>query len=237
MKDLYSDFRKFATDKKINGRYLSGTVLDDYKKFMNPMMGWQSPTIIEPTSSYGVAIDIWSRQMQDRILFIGTDIDENVGNIVTCQLTYLNSLSDSDPIQMMINSPGGSVTDGLSIYDSMCYIDCPIKTIVTGCAASMASVLLAAGDKRYAQKHARIMIHPASSGFYGKVADAEVSFNELNKINNELFEILANHTHHTVEEVKEICKSTDKWFDAIEAKEFGIIDSILQPKKKALIEE
>ena len=233
MNNIEKDFRKFATSNKVGGHYLSGLEFDDYVKYMTKM-SFQSPTIIENTPHFGVSIDIFSRMMMDRIICMYSEIDETVGSIISSQLIYLNSVSETDPVSLYISSPGGSVVDGLNVYDSARYIEAPITTIVTGYACSMASVILASGDKRLGHKHSRVMIHPASSGFYGKVADVEVSFNELNKLNNELFEILSAHTGHSIDDIKGICRSTDRWFNAQEALDFNIIDKILEPKKPIL---
>lgn len=232
MKDNMQDFRSFAMSRRINGSFVSGTQFDDYvKKVYN---GWQSPTIIENTPTFGVAIDIYSRLLQDRIIFIGTEIDDIVGNIVTSQLLYLNSVDQTKPITIHLNTPGGSVTDGLSIYDSMLYVENPVYTICTGIAASMGAVLLCAGEygHRYSQKHSRIMIHEVSSGQSGKMSEMQDSFDETKKLNAELFNILALHTGHTVKEIEDVALRRDFWMSADEAKEFGVIDNIFAPTKE-----
>ncbi len=230
------DFRKFALSQKYNGGYMSGQTFDDYMRKQNNIVddSWQSPTIIEPTgSNFGVAIDVFSRLMKERIIFLSSEIDNYTGSIVTSQMLYLNSQSDSEKISLYINSPGGSVADGLSIYDTMMYLDAPLVTCVTGTAASMASVLLSAGDQgmRVAQPHARVMIHQASTGAYGRLEDIKVTFEQIQSLNDELFNILAKHCHQTKEKIYEISDKADYWLTSEQAKEFGIIDKILEPKK------
>lgn len=221
------DFRLFASDHRV-----SRLQLDDYVRKVTG--GWQSPTIIENTPTFGVAIDIYSRMFQDRIIYIGTEIDEIVGNIVTSQILYLNSVDSEKPISIYLNTPGGSVTDGLSIYDSMLYVKNEINTICTGIAASMGAVLLCAGEfgHRYSQKHSRIMIHEVSSGQSGKMSDMEDSFKETKKLNAELFNIIALHTGHSVKDIEEVALRRDFWMSAEEAKDFGIIDNIFMPSKE-----
>lgn len=236
----YNDFRKFTLNHKFNGSYMSGNTFDEFMKWKMSHDSWQSPTIIEPTgNNFGVAIDVFSRLMKERIIFISSDIDNYTGSIVTSQMLYLNSQSDTDKISVYINSPGGSVSDGLSIYDTMMYMDAPLITCVTGIAASMASVLLAAGDqgKRASQDHARVMIHQASTGAYGRLEEIKVTYEQINSLNNELFNILARHCHQPIEKIYEVSSKSDYWLTSKEAKEFGIIDMILEPKKKIDINE
>lgn len=233
MNSLLQDFRKFAVEQKFNGSFLSSNALDDYMRTVNSG-AWQSPTIIEPTgSNFGVAIDVFSRMMKERIIFISSEIDEYVGSIVTSQLLYLNSQSESENVSIYINSPGGSVSAGLSIYDTMMYMDCPLITVVTGTAASMASILLSAGDQghRFSQPHARVMIHQASTGVSGRMEDIKVTFQQIQSLNDELFNILSKHCHKPLEEIYKVSDKADFWLTAQQAKEFGIIDNILQPKK------
>lgn len=226
MRNDIKDFRLFATDRRV-----SGTQFDDYIRKVTG--GWQSPTIIENTPTFGVAIDIYSRMFQDGIIFIGTEIDDIVGNIVTSQILYLNSIDPEKDITIHLNTPGGSVTDGLSIYDSMLYVNNQVNTVCTGIAASMGAVLLCAGEfgHRYAQKHSRIMIHEVSSGQRGKMSDMEDSFRETKKLNAELFEILALHTGHSVKDIEDVALRRDFWMSSSEAKDFGIIDNIFTPTK------
>ena len=234
MNNLGKDFRNFAMNQRVNGGFISGLALDDYMKQINNS-AWQSPTIIEPTgSNFGVAIDVFSRMMKERIIFLSSEIDEYVGSIITSQMLYLNSQSEIEGISMYINSPGGSVSAGLSIYDTMMYLDCPLVTVVTGTAASMASVLLAAGDQgqRFSQQHARVMIHQASTGVQGRMEDIKVTYEQIQSLNDELFRIIAAHSHQPVEKIYEISQKSDCWLTAEQAKEFGIIDKILEPKKK-----
>ena len=235
MSNIYNDYRKFATGTRVNGSFLSSQQVDDYHKLNGIVTnGWQSPTIIENSPNFGVAIDIYSRLLQDRIIFIGTEIDEIVGNVVTSQILYLNSVDSEKPITIHLNTPGGSVTDGLSIYDSMMYVETPIYTICTGLAASMGSVLLAAGEygHRFAQRHSRVMLHEVSAGQRGKMSDMEDSFKETKRLNDELFNILALHTGWPKYYIEKTLLRKDHWMNAEEALEFGVIDKILEPKKE-----
>lgn len=234
MKDInYNDYCKWAVNHKINGRFLTSSEINDYNEQV-VTAGWQSPTVIENSPNFGVAIDIYSRLLQDRIIFIGTEIDDIVGNIVTSQILYLNSVNDDKPISIYLNTPGGSVNDGLSIYDTMMYVPNKIHTICTGIAASMGAVILAAGEygQRFAQKHSRIMIHEVSSGQRGKMSDMRDSLRETEKLNKELFHILSLHTGHPVDIIEAVALRRDLWLNSEEAKKFGVIDNIFATKKE-----
>lgn len=186
----------------------------------------QPPIIIEEGPVNGHAIDIYSRLLMDRIIFIGSVIDDNVANTVCSQMLYLNSLNN-EPIQLFINSPGGSVTSGLQIIDMMNLIKSPVYTVGMGLCASMAAVILSNGKKgnRIALPNSRIMIHQPSGGVIGKSTDMEIVLKEMHVLRKNLYEILANNTGKTVEEI-EVASKDDNWMSSNEAKEFGVIDKV-----------
>lgn len=190
------------------------------KQFMQP------PIIIEEGPVNGHAIDIYSRLLMDRIIFIGSVIDDNVANTVCSQMLYLNSINN-EPIQLFINSPGGSVTSGLQIIDMMNLIKSPVYTVGMGLCASMAAVILSNGKKgqRMALPNSRIMIHQPSGGVIGKSTDMEIVLKEMHVLRKNLYEILANNTGKTVEEIEAASKD-DNWMSSNEAKDFGVIDKV-----------
>lgn len=186
------------------------------------------PTVIEKTNMGERAYDIYSRLLKDRIIFLGTEIDENVANLIIAQLLFLESEDSKKDIQLYINSPGGLVTAGMAMYDTMNYIKPDVSTIVVGSASSMAAVLLSAGahGKRFALPNARIMIHQGSAGFSGTPADIEITAKEVLNWRSKLDEILANHTGRPVEQVH---KDTDRdyYMSSDEAKKYGLVDKII----------
>lgn len=188
------------------------------------------PVIIEEGPVNGIPIDIYSRLLMDRIIFIGTTIDNLVANTVCSQLIYLNSINN-DPIQIFINSPGGSVTDGLQIIDCINLIKSPVYTIGMGLCASMAAIILSNGKKGYrtALPNARIMIHQPSGGCIGKTTDMEIALKEFGILRKNLYEVLANNTGKTIEEIEELSKD-DNWMSSKDAQEFGIIDKVINKK-------
>ncbi|HOF60521.1 MAG TPA: ATP-dependent Clp protease proteolytic subunit [Candidatus Latescibacteria bacterium] len=187
-----------------------------------------APMIIERDGRGERAYDIWSLLLKKRIVFLGTAIDDAVSNLVVAQLLFLQSEDAKTPIEMYINSPGGSVSAGLAIYDTMKFIDAPVHTVCIGLAASMGAILLAAGEKghRTALPHARIMIHqPWAGGIQGQATDIAIQAEEILKTRNRLNELISMDTGRSLED---IARDTDrdKFFSAEEAKEYGIIDSV-----------
>lgn len=219
------DFRKFAT-KHLG---ISSIALDKYTSIQN---NYISPTIIEERQLNIASMDIFSRLMMDRIIFLGLPIDDYVANIVQGQLLYLESADSSRDIQIYINSPGGSVYAGLGIYDTMQYIQADVSTICTGMAASMAAVLLAGGakGKRLALSHSRVMIHQPLGGASGQASDIEITTREILKLKKELYEILAEHSGHPFEKIQQD-SDRDYWMTSQEAKEYGMIDSVMVKNK------
>lgn len=187
-----------------------------------------SPTIIEERQLNVASMDVFSRLMMDRIIFLGLPIDDNVANIIQAQLLYLDSSDPGKDIQIYFNTPGGSVSAGLGIYDTMQYITADIATICTGMAASMGAVLLTAGTKgkRSALKHSRIMIHQPMGGVEGPASDIEIQAREILRLKKELYEIIALHSGNPVEKVEKD-SDRDHWMTSKEAKEYGMIDEIL----------
>jgi ATP-dependent Clp protease protease subunit len=193
-----------------------------------------TPYIIEERPMNIASMDVFSRLMMDRIIFMGVGVSSEVANIIQAQLLFLDSVDSSRDIQIYINSPGGSVYAGLGIYDTMQFISADVATICTGMAASMAAVLLCAGapGKRTALKHARVMIHQPMSGMQGQVTEMEIALKETLKVRDELYQILADHSGQSFEK---ITKDSDRdyWMSATEAKTYGMIDDVLLKNPKS----
>ncbi len=195
---------------------------------MEEILNQYVPIVIEQTGRGERAYDIYSRLLKDRIVMLGTPIDDHVANLIVAQLLFLEAEDPEKDIYLYINSPGGVVTAGLAIYDTMQYIKPDVVTICMGQAASMGAVLLAAGapGKRFALPHARIMIHQPLGGFQGQATDIEIHAKEILRLKQMLNEILAKHTGQPLEKIE---KDTDRDFfmSAEEAKEYGLIDKVL----------
>jgi ATP-dependent Clp protease protease subunit len=219
------EFRKFAT-KHIG---ISSMVYDRYSRVQG---NYITPNIIEERQLNVASMDVFSRLMMDRIIFLGVPIDDDVANIIQAQLLFLESTDSDKDISIYFNTPGGSVYAGLGIYDTMQYINPAINTICTGMAASMGAVLLTAGTKgkRSALPHSRIMIHQPMGGAQGQVSDIEITAREIKKLRDELYEIIAKHSGNPFERIQKD-SDRDYWMTAIEAKEYGMIDEILVKKK------
>jgi len=220
------DFGKYANSK----HGISSLNMHRYTSAQNSYI---SPTIIEERQLNVASMDVFSRLMMDRIIFLGLPIDDHVANIIQAQLLYLDSSDPGKDIQIYFNTPGGSVHAGLGIYDTMQYISADIATICTGMAASMGAVLLTAGEKgkRSALKHSRIMIHQPVGGAEGQASDIEITVREIVKIKRELYEIIALHSGNTVKKVEKD-SDRDYWMTSQEAKDYGMIDEILQKTQK-----
>ena len=220
-----NDFRKYATQHL----GMNGMTLDDVIK---SQARYLNPYILEERQLNVTQMDVFSRLMMDRIIFLGTEIDDYTANTLQAQLLYLDSVDGGKEISIYINSPGGSVTAGLGIYDTMQFITSDVATICTGMAASMAAVLLVAGQegKRSALTHSRVMIHQPLGGVQGQASDIEIEAKEIIKFKKELFTIIANHSHTPYEKVY---RDSDRnyWMDAEQAKEYGMIDTVLVRKK------
>ena len=186
------------------------------------------PYVIEQTGRGERSYDIYSRLLKDRIVFLGSQVNDAVANVITAQLLFLESDDPEKDIYFYINSPGGSVTAGLAIYDTMQYISPDVSTVCIGQAASMGALLLAAGakGKRVSLKHSRIMIHQPMGGFQGQVSDVQIHAEEMIRLKQTLNEIMASHTGQSVDRIG---KDTDRdnFMSAVEAKEFGLIDNVV----------
>ncbi len=219
------EFRKFA----VKGQGINGGVFDDYTSHVENMTQY----VIEERPGNFRAIDVFTRLISDRIIFLGMGVNSQIANIITAQLLFLESSDPKKDIIMYINSPGGSVYDGLGIYDTMQYVNPEVATICTGMAASMAAVLMSAGTKgkRAALPHARIMIHQPSGGMQGQSRDMEITLKQMQELRKDLYQILSNHTGQKYDKIEQD-SDRDYWMRATEAKEYGLIDEVLIRTKK-----
>lgn len=212
------DLRNFCLDKGVSGLYY-----DDYVKnsYINPM-------VLEERQMNVTSLDVYSRLLMDRIIFVNGEVESNMANILTAQLLWLDQQSDKQ-INLYINSPGGSVIDGLQIIDTTKIINAPISTTCLGMAASMGAVILSCGEKgqRFVLPHSRVMIHQASGGFNGRTEDARTSYEQLLRCQKDVYEILAENMNITYEEIEKLCLTTDKWFIGDDAIKIGIVDKLV----------
>ena len=219
-----NDFRRFATGHL----GMNGMVLDDV---MRAQAQYLNPYILEERQLNVTQMDVFSRLMMERIIFLGTQVDDYSANTIQAQLLYLDSVDPGKDISIYINSPGGSVTAGLGIYDTMQFISSDVATLCTGMAASMAAVLLVAGKegKRSALKHSRVMIHQPLGGVQGQASDIEIEAREIQKFKKELYNIISEHSHQPFDKV---WNDSDRnyWMTSEEAKEYGMIDEVLMRK-------
>lgn len=225
---LHSEFEKYA----VKHRGMSSNTLNSYASHLVTAL---TPNIIEERPMNVAVMDVYSRLMMDRIIFLGYPINDEVANIITAQLLFLDSTDRGRDINMYINSPGGSVYSGLGVYDTMQFVSPDVSTICIGVAASMACVLLAAGTKgkRAALKHSRVMMHQPSGAIGGQASDIEITVAEIKKLKSELYEVIS---HHSGKGVKQIEKDFDRdyWMTAAEAREYGLVDEVLltNPRKE-----
>jgi len=229
--DQKKEFLKYTT-KHLG--MTSSNVEDYIKKTTVPNIHGFTPQVIEERQMNIVGMDVFSRLMMDRIIFLGVPINDYVANVIQAQLLFLESSDPKRDIQMFINSPGGSVISGLGIYDVMQYVAPDVGTICTGLAASMGAVLLTAGQKgkRSCLPHSRVMIHQPLGGMQGQVSDMEISYNLIKQLQKELYDILAKHTENDYETISKD-SDRDNWMTAGEAKEYGLVDEILAEKDNA----
>jgi len=221
---MNSNFRKYATGHL----GLNGQVLDDVVSMQNQYL---NPYILEERQLNVTQMDVFSRLMMDRIIFLGMQVDAYTANTLQAQLLYLDSVDPGKDISIYINSPGGSVYDGLGIYDTMQFISSDVATICTGMAASMAAVLLVSGKegKRSALTHSRVMIHQPMGGAQGQASDIEITAREIGKLKHELYSIIAKHSHTDFDKVW-ADGDRDYWMTSQEALEYGMIDQVLSRK-------
>ena len=244
------DQRDFDLFRKSQG--ISGVAMHDFQKFTEkqyisqvqhpniianasgiitskatlPIGGYVSPTIIEERQMNVASMDVFSRLMMDRIIFLGSGIDDNVGNIITSQLLYLDSTDNTKDIQMYLNTPGGGVYSGLAIFDTMNFIKSDVNTMVCGLAASMGFILAVNGKERTALRHSRLMQHQPLGGASGQASDIEITAREIAKLKTELYNIISEKTGQTFEKIEADC-DRDHWFTAKEAMEYGAIDKVI----------
>ena len=222
---MMNDFKKYAT-KHLG---INSMVLDDVVK---SQAGYLNPYILEERQLNVTQLDVFSRLMMDRIIFLGTEVNDYTANVLQAQMLYLDSVDSGKDISIYINSPGGSVSAGLGIYDTMQFINSDVQTICTGMAASMAAVLLVSGTegKRSALPHSRVMIHQPMGGAQGQASDIEITAREIQKLKKELYTIISEHSHQPFDKVW-ADSDRDYWMTALEAKEYGMIDEVLVRKK------
>ena len=228
----HSDFRNFA----VKGLGMNGLALDQYTSAISSRINssYINPSILEERQLNVTQMDVFSRLMMDRVIFLGTEVNDYTANVIQAQLLYLDSTDSGKDVSIYINSPGGSVYAGLGIYDTMQYINSDVATICTGMAASMAAVLLVAGQagKRFALRHSRVMIHQPMGGAQGQASDIEITAREIQKLKKELYTIIADHSGQPFEKV-ERDSDRDYWMTAEEAKAYGMIDQVLVKAKTA----
>lgn len=217
------EFRKYA----VKGQNISGTAVDGYVQHVENM----TRAVIEERPTNFREIDVFSRLIMDRIIFLGTQVEENIANIITAQLLFLESVDSKKDILLYVNSPGGSVYAGLGMYDTMQHINPDVATICTGMAASMGAVLLSGGaaGKRSALPHARVMIHQPSGGMQGQSRDMEITLKQTLELRKDLYNILAKHSGKSFSQIEKD-SDRDYWMRAAEAKEYGLIDEVLEKK-------
>ena len=218
------EFKKYA----VKGRGLSSMTLDRFERTADAYI---NPTIIEERKLNVASMDVFSRLMMDRIIFLGVPIDDDVANIIQAQLLFLASTDPAADISIYINTPGGQVTSGLAIYDTMQLVEPDVATICTGMAASMGSVLLCAGarGKRSCLPHSRVLIHQPLGGAQGQASDIMIAAKEIEKTRKELYDIISEHSGQPYEKVFADA-DRDYWMTAQEALEYGMVDEILSKK-------
>lgn len=234
---MNNDFKNFA----LHNCGISSNTLDSYVRYVEsrtgamemPKADYLNPYILEERQLNVTQMDVFSRLMMDRIIFLGTQVTDQSANIIQAQMLYLDSVDPDKDISLYINSPGGSVYAGLGIYDTMQYVNSDVSTICTGMAASMAAVLLVAGEKgkRFALPHSRVMIHQPMGGIQGQASDIEITAREILKLKDELYRIIADHSGMPLDKVA-ADSDRDYWMIASEAKEYGMIDKILVNNRK-----
>ena len=219
------EFEKFA----MGHCGISSLRLHDYKAIQS---SYVNPMILEERQLNVTQLDVFSRLMMDRILFLGAPINDDVANIIQAQLLFLESLDPMKDILLYLKTPGGSVSAGLGIYDTMQLVNCDVATVCTGMAASMGAVLLTAGaaGKRQALPHSRVMIHQPLGGVQGQASDIEITAREISRVKRELYDILSLHSGKSYAEIERDA-DRDYWLSAAEAADYGLIDNVLTKHK------
>ena len=221
---MKNDFLKFAVSSGMNSMHVENA--------MNASASYISPSILEERQLNVTQMDVFSRLMMDRIIFLGTEVNDYTANVIQAQLLYLDSVDSDRDISIYLNTPGGSVYAGLGIYDTMQFVKSKVATICTGMAASMGAVLLVAGEKgmRAALPHSRVMIHQPLGGIQGQASDIEITAREILKLKDELYQIISDHSGQTVEKIRQDA-DRDYWMTAKEALEYGMIDKVYSREK------
>ena len=221
---MKNDFLKFAVSNGLNSMHVENA--------MNASASYISPSILEERQLNVTQMDVFSRLMMDRIIFLGTEVNDYTANVIQAQLLYLDSVDSDRDISIYLNTPGGSVYAGLGIYDSMQFVKSNVATICTGMAASMGAVLLVAGEKgmRAALPHSRVMIHQPLGGIQGQASDIEITAREILKLKDELYQIISDHSGQTMDKIRQDA-DRDYWMTAKEALEYGMIDKVYSREK------
>ena len=221
---MKNDFLKFAVSNGLNSMHVENA--------MNASASYISPSILEERQLNVTQMDVFSRLMMDRIIFLGTEVNDYTANVIQAQLLYLDSVDSDRDISIYLNTPGGSVYAGLGIYDTMQFVKSKVATICTGMAASMGAVLLVAGEQgmRAALPHSRVMIHQPLGGIQGQASDIEITAREILKLKDELYQIISDHSGQTVEKIRQDA-DRDYWMTAKEALEYGMIDKVYSREK------
>ena len=222
-----NDFLKFATSRGMNSMHVERVMQDGMRAPMVASDSYISPSILEERQLNVTQMDVFSRLMMDRIIFLGTEVNDYTANVIQAQLLYLDSVDSDKDISIYLNTPGGSVYAGLGIYDTMQFVKSRVATICTGMAASMGAVLLVAGEKgmRAALPHSRVMIHQPMGGIQGQASDIEITAKEILKLKDELYQIIYDHSGQTMEKIRQDA-DRDYWMTAVEAQEYGMIDKV-----------
>ena len=222
---MKNDFLKFATSRGMNSMHVENV--------LNASASYISPSILEERQLNVTQMDVFSRLMMDRIIFLGTEVNDYTANVIQAQLLYLDSVDSDRDISIYLNTPGGSVYAGLGIYDTMQFIRSRVATICTGMAASMGAVLLVAGEKdmRAALPHSRVMIHQPMGGIQGQASDIEITAKEILKLKDELYQIISDHSGQAVKKIRQDA-DRDYWMTAEEALKYGMIDKVYRRENK-----
>ncbi|MBQ7698687.1 MAG: ATP-dependent Clp endopeptidase proteolytic subunit ClpP [Paludibacteraceae bacterium] len=222
---MTNDFLQFAKSQGLNTMHVEKMMQD------SASYSYISPSILEERQLNVTQMDVFSRLMMDRIIFLGTEVNDYTANVIQAQLLYLDSADSSRDISIYLNTPGGSVYAGLGIYDTMQFVRSRVGTICTGMAASMGAILLVAGEKnmRAALPHSRVMIHQPMGGIQGQASDIEITAKEILKLKDELYQIIADHSGQTMDKIRHDA-DRDYWMTAEEALAYGMIDKVYTKK-------
>ena len=222
---MKNDFLKFAVSNGMNSMHVENA--------MNASASYISPSILEERQLNVTQMDVFSRLMMDRIIFLGTEVNDYTANVIQAQLLYLDSVDSDRDISIYLNTPGGSVYAGLGIYDTMQFVRSRVAIICTGMAASMGAVLLVAGEKgmRAALPHSRVMIHQPLGGIQGQASDIEITAREILKLKDELYQIISDHSGQMMEKIRQDA-DRDYWMTAEEALQYGMIDKVYRRENK-----